>query len=609
MQPRRNSNRIKAIVFLASIFFGLHFTLIPKENKAEKTLRTFLSEFTLATAQLRQKAEDFKFDRVSEAELRKKLDQVRHSYKKVEFILDYFFPSFIEEHINGAPLLHIEQHSTRPFVNPPEGLQVLDELIYSANAKSEKLQIAILAQKLSEQSKLVAEGFYQKRTGHHHLIEAARMQLVRIFTLGLTGFDTPGSVHAISEAQQALRALQSVLQAMPEVNNKSTLQRFDAAIKYLDNQGFEELDRLHFLIHHLQPLYAELLAFQPPTRSSTRVTGWNTNSQYLFSDQFLNPYFYAEISPEEDNPALRQLGKKLFYDSRISENGKLSCASCHKPQLAFSDGKTKSASNTAGRTVQRNSPTLINAVYADRYFYDLRAFSLQQQAEHVIFNHDEFNTAYDEIAVKLSSDPAYRSLFKEAFGSSKINRAGLSRAFASYIISLRSFNSAFDKYTRGEKETLAPRIKEGFNLFMGKAACGTCHFAPVFSGLVPPFYTKNESEILGVLQSPQDLLKKPDNDMGRYANSIYSEQAWIYERSFKTTSLRNVALTAPYFHNGAYETLKEVVDFYDHGGGAGLGLYIKNQTLPADSLHLTTQEKEALIAFMLSLTDTTGLIY
>jgi cytochrome c peroxidase len=139
---------------------------------------------------------------------------------------------------------------------------------------------------------------------------------------------------------------------------------------------------------------------------------------------------------------------------------------------------------------------------------------------------------------------------------------------------------------------------------MGKAQCGTCHFAPNFSGLVPPLYTENESEVLGVPEDPNAAVKKADADNGRYSNKLYSEMAWIYEKSFKTVTVRNAALTAPYFHNGSYKTLKQVVDFYNNGGGAGMGLNIKNQTLAADSLHLSDGEKKSLVAFMQSLNDT-----
>jgi len=244
---------------------------------------------------------------------------------------------------------------------------------------------------------------------------------------------------------------------------------------------------------------------------------------------------------------------------------------------------------------------LLNAVYADRFFYDLRAFTLEQQAEHVIFNPDEFNTAYSAILKKLAGQEKYKEDFKKVFGKGDISREKFSKALASYVLSLKSFNSPFDKYVRGESEGLAQEVKNGFNLFMGKAGCATCHFAPTFSGLVPPFYNENESEILGVPETTE--ANRLDGDSGRYNNKILSEQAWIFEKSFKTTTVRNAGLTAPYFHNGAYQTLEEVIDFYNDGGGQGKGLLVQNQTLPPDLLNLSDQEKRDIIAFINSLND------
>ncbi len=269
----------------------------------------------------------------------------------------------------------------------------------------------------------------------------------------------------------------------------------------------------------------------------------------------------------------------------------------------FADGMPKSLSNVKGKSVLRNAPTLINAVYADRFFYDLRAFTLEQQAEHVIFNPDEFNTAYSTILKKLAQSEKYSKQFKGVYGKGEITREKFSKALASYVLSLRSFNSPFDKYIRGESEELSQEAKNGFNLFMGKANCATCHFAPTFAGLVPPLYNENESEILGVLADPKAKSPKLDSDQGRLANSILSEYAWIYEKSFKTSTVRNAALTGPYFHNGAYETLEEVIDFYNNGGGGGLGLNVINQTLSADPLNLSDKEKKELIAFINTLND------
>ena len=119
-------------------------------------------------------------------------------------------------------------------------------------------------------------------------------------------------------------------------------------------------------------------------------------------------------------------------------------------------------------------------------------------------------------------------------------------------------------------------------------------------------YTENESEILGVLADSKKQPYQLDDDLGRIENDINTEKAWIYSRSFKTTTVRNVKLTAPYFHNGAYKTLEDVVDFYNDGGGAGLGLSVPNQTLSDEALNLTDQEKKDLISFMKYLTDNTA---
>ena len=141
---------------------------------------------------------------------------------------------------------------------------------------------------------------------------------------------------------------------------------------------------------------------------------------------------------------------------------------------------------------------------------------------------------------------------------------------------------------------------------MGKAGCGTCHFAPAFSGLVPPLYHESESEVLGVPLYNLDSVAVIDPDVGRYKGNL-KEHANIYKHSFKTTTVRNVSLTAPYMHNGVFETLEEVVDFYDKGGGQGLGMEVEFQTLPPDKLELTAQEKLDLVRFMEILVDTTNM--
>src|SRR5690606_29205633 len=164
---------------------------------------------------------------------------------------------------------------------------------------------------------------------------------------------------------------------------------FESAISSLESSGsFETFDRLEFLKEYIDPLYKKLGSLQTvPTNSPLKkTTPWNPNSSSIFGADFLDPYFFSGLKKEEDNTQMRNLGKDLFYDATISNNRQLSCASCHNPEKAFTDNIPKSISNVQGKTVLRNASTLLNAAYADTYFYDLRAFTLEQQAEHVIFN-------------------------------------------------------------------------------------------------------------------------------------------------------------------------------------------------------------------------------
>ncbi len=153
---------------------------------------------------------------------------------------------------------------------------------------------------------------------------------------------------------------------------------------------------------------------------------------------------------------------------------------------------------------------------------------------------------------------------------------------------------------RGDNNAMSKNDIKGFNVFMGKGKCGTCHFMPLFNGTVPPLFDKMESEVLGVPATTDTINPKLDADSGKYV--LYGIPHHLY--SFKTTTVRNVELTAPYMHNGVYKTLEEVIDFYNKGGGAGLGFEIEHQTLPPDPLGLTEEDKANLILFLKSLTDT-----
>lgn len=299
-----------------------------------------------------------------------------------------------------------------------------------------------------------------------------------------------------------------------------------------------------------------------------------------------------------------QLGKILFFDPMLSGNNKSSCASCHNPDKAFTDGFSKGLNFDKTGSLPRNTPTLLNVIYQKAFFYDGRAYQLEQQVFDVVHNKTEMQSSFEEIEKKIEKSSAYKQLFDCAFkgtSDTAITSYAIQKAIMEYEKTLVSMNSRFDQYLHGDKKKLTAHEINGYNLFAGKALCGSCHFLPLFNGTVPPFYNDSEYEVIG---TPADSSNKQlDEDNGRYMVTKLTEQL----NAFKTPSIRNIALTAPYMHNGIYTKLEEVVEFYHKGGGAGLKLSVPNQTLPFDSLQLAPQEKIDIVLFLKTLTDTVGL--
>lgn len=539
----------------------------------------------------------------------------RAAFKQCEAYLAFVDPYAVQDYINGAPLPKVEKKVPGISVLQPKGLQVIDELMAENNT-------AELKKELSEFSKQFKEfllfGRTQKLT-EAQLLQAMRIEIIRVFTLGITGFDSPGTVNSITDAWNALRGIQRMLQSFEctsgstQINSlyTTTNQLLSEALSYLKlNPNFNTFNRAEFYKNHLLLLDSSLLEFHKklhlefPHEVTTEILSTNYLSTSLFTENFFNKPYY--LNGVEHSEAQIKLGRTLFFDPILSFNNQRSCASCHKPELGFADGLAKSVATDFKGTLNRNAPTVLNAVFTEKYFHDLRAEKLEKQFLHVISSDGEFRTSYDSILVKLNASNEYVNLFQQAFQTqTPITKNQFNAALIAYLGSLTSYNSPFDKYLRNETNTMSQLAVEGFNLFMGKAACGTCHFAPTFAGLVPPLYQESESEVLG---TPSDSTNTQlDTDLGRFNSNRFTDQVEFYKFSFKTPTVRNSALTAPYMHNGSYSSLAQVVDFYNKGGGVGLGFDLPFQTLPFDSLSLTQQEQKALIAFMQNLTDTVGL--
>jgi cytochrome c peroxidase len=281
-----------------------------------------------------------------------------------------------------------------------------------------------------------------------------------------------------------------------------------------------------------------------------------------------------------DNPqdeAKVELGRRLFFDARLSRDRAQSCASCHDPEKGFSDGRPR-AVGFEGRQLARRSPSVLNAAYNNHQFWDGRASSLEQQAEGPLLAAAEMNMSADLLGARLGAIPEYNRSFQGVFGGSPTLK-NAARAIAAFERTLITPNAPFDAYARGKKDALTFNEKRGLILFIGKAACVQCHNGPTF--------TDSRFHRLGV----QGRTPGPE-DVGRFAVSGHDQD----RGAFKTPTLRNVCLTAPYMHDGAFKTLEEVVDFYDRGGDSD-----PQKSPLIFELGLSQQEKSDLIAFLRSL--------
>lgn len=268
------------------------------------------------------------------------------------------------------------------------------------------------------------------------------------------------------------------------------------------------------------------------------------------------------------------LGKKLFFDKNLSYNKNISCASCHKPAYRFSDNIEKSV-GTFGAFTKRNTPSIINRILSDRQFWDGRAPSLEKQAIGPLFNPDEMGMNKNLLLMRISQDVDYMRMFRKAY-SSKPNIKFISDAIANFERTIVSGNSNFDQFEwRGNKSALSKDAIAGLKLFRGKANCSLCHLGTNF--------TDEKLHDLGI------------GFQRTFSKSI--QRIKDKQQSFKTPTLRNIALTAPYMHDGSFKTLIEVIEFYNKGGG-------KTPTLDKDikPLSLTIKEKEQLLSFLHSLT-------
>jgi cytochrome c peroxidase len=604
------------LIFLITIPFGFF-------NDKKQLAENFKTEFDKNMLELSNEVENFITacsDSVSQSNMMENYLKIRKSYKKIEPIVLYFDKTAVEKDLNGAPLLKIEPNTPGINILNPKGLQVIDELMGEESLdykELKKISIDFL-----NKLKIVRNTIQISLINHRMAFELYQLNLIKMLTLELSGFDTPGTLNGVQDAKTTLATINKIIN--PYLHDFTNLKNEINEIKLLMSQAekflqksndFNQFDRATFVHQYFEPLYKKMNIVHLKSgveyfdEVSRFPMSFNTRSNHVFSDDFLNSDYYAGVILDETEDLI-QLGKTLFFDPILSKNNQRACTSCHSPDEGFTNHTAKSVAFDFKGTLDRNSPTILNSIYAKGYFHDLRADKISNLIEHVVFNEKEFASGYSLIEDKLRKSNEYQELFSKSFqkyDGEYINKNSINTALTAYVKSLVGWNSQFDKFARGEPNNLSKDAKEGFNLFMGKAQCGICHFPPSFAGLVPPYFQDSESEVLGLTSTFDTINPVLDTDLGRGASKKLKDQAAHFKNSFKTPTIRNAEITFPYMHNGAFNTLEEVLHFYNHGGGAGLGLEVENQTLPDSKLNLNKKEIDQIIAFIKSLTDTTSI--
>jgi cytochrome c peroxidase len=319
-------------------------------------------------------------------------------------------------------------------------------------------------------------------------------------------------------------------------------------------------------------LSAGLIAIVATARDSTAIV-----LQHGDRNDYRRPMDIPYPSDNAPTAERQQLGRKLFFDPRLSGSGSISCATCHNPGFSWSDGLPRAIGHGT-KQLDRRTPTIVNLAWAQALFWDGRADTLEEQALGPIQAAGEMNSNLDEMVLRLRGIRGYRVLFERAFPNEAISTATVAKAIATFERGVVSGKAPFDRWVAGENSAIPVAAQRGFALFTGKARCSVCHTGWRLTD--DGFYD------IGVAA----------NDIGR---GKITPRIELSQFAFKTPTLRNVALRAPYLHNGSAATLDEVMDLYNRGG------VVRRPSLSPEikPLRLTAGETSDVIAFLQTLTS------
>lgn len=545
-----------------------------------------------------------------------RIKAARLALKGIDFWLRYLEPTAYHK-INGPLAVEWEtevfEKYEKPYKREGAGLSLAELYLAENNIVKDTLQHLI--QSALEATKIyLADSVTENLSNYHHFFLANRLFLLNLSAIYTTGFECPDPDNIIPELFSMLETVKEIYISYNQYFtnyplNSNYLDLYNSAILFVSNQSKNASAFNHFLFikDYVNPLFAlnqkMIRDYQVVSISFNDYT-LNNQCNSIFDKSLYNGQnvkgIYIGIDDAQTLSEIKYIGKLLFYDPILSGNNDRSCVSCHKSTEYFTDTAVATSRHFDNRqSLPRNTPSLINTVYNHLLMLDGRHISLQNQAKDVITNPAEMGGTEADILKKVLSCHQYNDAFKRFAkltpGHTSISFDHIVSAITWYYSSFSNYYSPFDN-AMNQGASIPGESERGFNLFMSKARCATCHFVPQFNGVKPP-YISSEFEVIGV---PEDAsFKKINTDQGRFKVNPAKETL----HAFRTGSIRNAPFTKPYMHNGVFNTLEEVIDFYDAGGGVGKGLSIDNQTLPSDSLRLTGTEKKEIIEFIKSLNE------
>jgi len=612
--------KIKSILISIglTLLILLSFTHREGENNYQNLYFKRISAFKAQQIALLTTIKNSNLNNASDIELiHQAINKTRLQLKGLDFWLRYLEP-VVYKKINGPLPVEWEtevfEKFEKPYKREAAGLTLAALYLDEKNANKDTL-LELINTSIKSISTFEADSITKNLKDCHHFFLCNRLHLLNLAAIYTTGFECPDTSQIITELHSMLKDMNETYEVFNQ-GFKTTpvsseyLKLYNSTIAFVEAQpkNYSSFDHFTFIQSYVNPLYEMnqnfIQLYQIKSRSFVDYS-INNKSRSIFDKELYNGQnakgIYLRVTDAKALNEIDQLGRLLFYDPILSGNNQRSCASCHLPTAFFTDTVHRTSIAYDGiSSLTRNSPSLLNAGNNHLIMLDGKHISLQNQTKDVITNPMEMGGDEKLILEKILSCKTYRDgftkLLKYTPQETTITFQHITSAITLYYNRFSQFNSPFDKAMNKVSE-VSPEVKIGFNLFMSRSQCATCHFVPQFNGIKPP-YVSSEFEVLGV---PDDTAYKAlSADVGRYGVN----PAFETKNAFRTGTIRNAEYTKPYMHNGVFSSLKEVINFYNTGGGAGHGLNVPNQTLSADSLGLSDADTQHLIQFIQSLNET-----